>query len=41
MMIVTGNNTENAPVVLCGKATYEIEFRVHVEFLKLQKLDGV
>ena len=38
MMIVTGNNTENAPVVLCGKATYEIEFRVHVEFLKLQKL---
>ena len=41
MMIVTGNNTENAPVVLYGKATYEIEFRVHVEFLKLQKLDGV
>ena len=31
-MIVTDNNTENAPVVLCGKARYQIEFRVPVEF---------
>lgn len=31
-MIITDDNTENAPVVLCGKARHQIEFRVHIEF---------